>query len=67
MSSTAAEQPQPQPQVEALDSDEVEARLAWLASATNEEEAHLIERSLLTQTDNRTHEGDLELEEEQEQ
>lgn len=46
MSNTAAEQPQPQ----ALDSDEVEARLAWLASAANEEEALLIETSLLTQT-----------------
>jgi hypothetical protein len=46
MSNTAAEQPQPQ----ALDSDEVEARLAWLASAANEEEALLIESSLLTQT-----------------
>lgn len=46
MSNTAAEQPQPQ----ALDSDEVEARLAWLASAANEEEALLIEMSLLTQT-----------------
>ena len=65
MSSTAAEHPQPQ--VEALDSDEVEARLAWLASAANDEEALLIEKSLLTQTDNRTHEGDLEPEEEQEQ
>jgi len=61
MSNTAAEQPQ------ALDSDEVEARLAWLASATSEEEALLIEGSLLTQTDNRTHEGDLEPEEEPEQ
>ncbi len=56
MSNTAAEQPQLQ--VEALDSDEVEARLAWLASAANEEEALLIESSLLTQTDNRPHEGD---------
>ena len=65
MSSTAAEQPQPK--VEALDSDEVEARLAWLASATSEEEALLIEGSLLTQTDNSTHEGDLESGEEQEQ
>jgi hypothetical protein len=64
MSSTAAEQPQ----AEALDSDEeVEARLAWLASATNEEEALKIEESLLTQTDNGTHEGDLEPEEAQEQ
>jgi hypothetical protein len=63
MSNTAPEQPQPQ----ALDSDEVEARLAWLASATNEEEALLIEESLITQTDNSTHEGDLESQEEQEQ
>ena len=46
MSNTAAEQPQPQ----ALDSDEVEARLAWLASAANEEEALLIESSLLALT-----------------
>jgi hypothetical protein len=63
MSSTAPEQPQ----VEALDSDEVEARLAWLASATNEEEALQIEASLLTQTLNGTHEGDPEPEEAQEQ
>jgi hypothetical protein len=63
MSNTAAEQPQLQ--VEALDSDEVEARLAWLASAANEEEALLIESSLLTQTDNRPHEGDPEEEPEQ--
>jgi hypothetical protein len=49
MSSTAAEQPQ----AEALDSDEeVEARLAWLASAANEEEALLIEAALVTQTVN---------------
>ena len=54
MSNTAAEQPQPQ----ALDSDEVEARLAWLASAANEEEALLIEASLITQTENGPHEGD---------
>jgi hypothetical protein len=58
MSNTAAEQPQPQ--VEALDSDEVEARLAWLASAANEEEALLIESSLLAQTDNGPHEGEEE-------
>ena len=57
MSSTAGEQPQPQ--VEALDSDEVEARLAWLASAANEEEALLIEAALVAQTDNRPH-GDEE-------
>ena len=63
MSSTAGEQPQLQ--VEGLDSDEVEARLAWLASAANEEEALLIESSLLTQTDNRPHEGDPEEEPEQ--
>jgi hypothetical protein len=63
MSNTAAEQPQLQ--VEALDTDEVEARLAWLASAANEEEALLIESSLLTQTDNRPHEGDPEEEPEQ--
>jgi hypothetical protein len=50
MSNTAAEQPQPQ--MEALDSDEVEARLAWLASAANEEEALQIEAALVTQTDN---------------
>ena len=56
MSNTAAEQPQPQ----ALDSDEVEARLAWLASAANEEEALLIESSLLAQTDNGPHEGEEE-------
>lgn len=58
MSSTAAEQPQPQ--AEALDTDEVEARLAWLASAANEEEALVIESSLLTQTDNGPHEGEEE-------
>jgi hypothetical protein len=58
MSSTAAEQPQPQ--LEALDSDEVEARLAWLASAANEEEALQIEASLINQTDNGPHEGDPE-------
>ena len=58
MSNTAAEQPQPQ--VEALDSDEVQARLAWLASAANEEEALLIESSLLAQTDNGPHEGEEE-------
>jgi hypothetical protein len=56
MSSTAGEQPQ----VEALDSDEVEARLAWLASAANEEEALLIEGALVTQTDNSSHEGEEE-------
>jgi hypothetical protein len=58
MSNTAAEQPQVQ--VEALDTDEVEARLAWLASAANEEEALLIEASLITQTHNGPHEGDPE-------
>jgi hypothetical protein len=63
MSSTAAEQPQPQ--VEGLDSDEVEARLAWLASAANEEEALLIETSLITETENGTHEGDPVEEQEQ--
>lgn len=63
MSNTAAEQPQLQ--VEALDTDEVEARLAWLASAANEEEALQIESSLLTQTDNGPHEGDPEEELEQ--
>jgi hypothetical protein len=50
MSDTAAEQPQLQ--MEGLDSDEVEARLAWLASAANEEEALLIEAALVTQTVN---------------
>jgi hypothetical protein len=58
MSNTAAEQPQPQ----ALDSDEVEARLAWLASAANEEEALLIEMSLITPTENGSHENEEELE-----
>jgi hypothetical protein len=61
MSNTAAEQPQ----LQGLDTDEVEARLAWLASAANEEEALQIESSLLTQTDNRPHEGDPEEEPEQ--
>jgi hypothetical protein len=56
MSNTAAEQPQPQ--MEALDSDEVEARLAWLASAANEEEALLIEASLVTQTENSSETGE---------
>jgi hypothetical protein len=58
MSNTAAEQPQQQ--VEALDTEEVEARLAWLASAANEEEALQIESSLLAQTDNGPHEGEEE-------
>jgi hypothetical protein len=48
MSSTAPDQPQLQ--AEALDTEEVEARLAWLASAANEEEAHVIESALLTKT-----------------
>lgn len=56
MSNTAAEQPQLQ--MEALDSDEVEARLAWLASAANEEEALLIEASLVTQTENSSETGE---------
>ena len=43
-----------------LDSSEVEARLAWLASAGTEEEALLIESALVTQTDNRPHEDDPE-------
>jgi hypothetical protein len=43
-----------------LDSGEVEARLAWLASAGTEEEALLIESALIIQTDNRPHEGDPE-------
>jgi len=48
MSSTA---PDPsQLQAEALDTEEVEARLAWLASAANEEEAHVIESALLTKS-----------------
>ena len=58
MSSTAAEQPRQD--VEELDVDEVEARLAWLAGAGTEEEALLIERALICQTDNRTHEGEPE-------
>jgi hypothetical protein len=63
MSSTAAEQPQLQ--VEALDNDEVEARLPWLASAGTEEDTLLVESSLLAQTDNRPHPGDPEEEPEQ--
>jgi hypothetical protein len=46
-------------------SDDVAERLAWLASAGTEEEALLIESALLTQTDNRSHEGDPEEEPEQ--
>ena len=56
MSNTAAEQPQLQ--MEALDSDEVQARLAWLASAANEEEALLMEAALVTQTDNSSETGE---------
>jgi hypothetical protein len=55
MSSTVG---QPPLDTEALDTQEVEARLAWLASAGTEEEALLIESALVTQTDNRPHEGD---------
>jgi hypothetical protein len=62
MSGTVA---QPQPDAGALDSDEVEARLAWLASAGTEEEALVIEGALLAQTDNRPHEGDPEEQPEQ--
>jgi hypothetical protein len=58
MSSTAAEQPQLP--AETLDSREVAARMAWLASASTEDEALLIESALLTQTDNRPHDGDPE-------
>ena len=47
-----------QPDAQTLDSREVEARLAWLASAGTEDEALLIESALLTQTDNRSHKGD---------
>jgi hypothetical protein len=48
-----------------LDSEEVEARLAWLASASTEDEALVIESALLAQTDNRPHEGDPEEQPEQ--
>lgn len=37
-----------QPDAQTLDSREVEARLAWLASAGTEDEALLIESALLT-------------------
>jgi hypothetical protein len=43
-----------------LDSGEVEARLAWLASAGTEEEALLIESALVNQTDKGPDEGDPE-------
>jgi hypothetical protein len=43
-----------------LDSAEVAARLAWLESATTEDEARLIESALIVQTDNRPHQGDPE-------
>jgi hypothetical protein len=43
-----------------LDSEEVAARLAWLESATTEDEARLIESALIVQTDNRPHQGDPE-------
>jgi hypothetical protein len=55
----------PQPAAAALDSEEVEARLAWLASASTEDETLVIESALLAQTDNRPHEGDPEEEPEQ--
>jgi hypothetical protein len=58
MSDTATQAPQPRG--DSLDTDEVEARLAWLASARSEDEALLIESVLVVQTDNRTHEGDPE-------
>jgi len=43
-----------------LDSEDVSARLAWLESATTEDEARLIESALIVQTDNRPHQGDPE-------
>jgi hypothetical protein len=43
-----------------LDAEDVSARLAWLQSATTEDEARLIESALIVQTDNRPHEGDPE-------
>jgi hypothetical protein len=43
-----------------LDSEDVTARLAWLESATTEDEARLIESALIVQTDNRPHQGDPE-------
>ncbi len=43
-----------------LDSEDVSARLAWLESATTEDEARLIESALIVQTDNRPHDGDPE-------
>jgi hypothetical protein len=56
MSQTAADQPELD--APTSDSGEVAERLAWLASAGTEEEALLIESALVTQTDNRPHEGD---------
>ena len=41
-------------------SEALGARLAWLASAGTDDEARLIESALITQTDNRPHEGDPE-------
>jgi hypothetical protein len=43
-----------------LDSEDVSARLAWLESATTDDEARLIETALIVQTDNRPHDGDPE-------
>jgi len=44
----------------ASDSADVQASLAWLASAGTDDEARLIQSALITQTDNRPHEGDPE-------
>jgi hypothetical protein len=61
MSPIAADQPDAQ----TLDSGEVEARLAWLASAGTEEEALLIESALVMETEKGLQEDDPEEELEQ--
>jgi hypothetical protein len=40
------------------DQQTLASRLAWLARAQTEEEAHLIESALLARTDNGPHAGD---------
>lgn len=40
------------------DDQVVAGRLAWLAGARTEQEAHLVEAALLARTDNGPHDGD---------
>ena len=49
-SARAAERPR--------DDQVVAGRLAWLAGARTEQEAHLVEAALLARTDNGPHDGD---------